>query len=82
MQMIPAFCALGIWRLTIIGIGNTSKIISVTIFRMAVAMNRGVLSMQLPAVIVISQPLSKGRHEKIKGNTNAILYPMTRNILA
>jgi len=78
----PIFCARGICSLTTIGTGRTSNKISVAIFNTAVAIYRGVLSMQLPSVIVTSQFRRKGVQAKISGKTRAMLYPTTRNMLA
>jgi hypothetical protein len=63
------------------GTGRTSKRRSVAMFNTAVAMYNGVLSMQLPAVMVTSQFLRKGVQAKMRGETSAMLYPTTRNIL-
>lgn len=53
--------------------GKTSRMMSVSMFKTAVAMNTGVRSMQDPSVIVISKFLLTGLHAKIKGNTRATL---------
>jgi hypothetical protein len=68
MHISPAFCALGICSLTTMGIGKTSSKISVIMFNTTVAMYKGVRSIQLPSVIIISQFLRIGVHAKMSEN--------------
>jgi hypothetical protein len=82
MQINPAFWIFGICSFKIIGMGKTSRRTSVTIFNTAVAMYNGVRLRQVPPVMKTSKFFMTGVQVKIKGNTSAMLYPTTRNMLA
>jgi hypothetical protein len=81
MQIKLAFWILGICNFKIIGIGNTSRSMSVAMFSTAVAMYNGVRFRQVPSVMKTSKFFITGVQVKIKGNTKAMLYPITRNML-
>jgi hypothetical protein len=81
MQINPAFWIFGICSFKIIGIGSTRRRTSVAMFSTAVAMYNGVRFRQVPPVMKTSKFFMIGVQVKIKGNTRAMLYPITRNML-
>lgn len=66
MTKSPAFFALDIWRFMTMGIGIAMIKTSMMTPRDAVALNKATRSIHLPSVMVISQPMAMGLHEKME----------------